>query len=104
MEELLFSAQPKKSDKLPTANFDQKIGIQIILSALEMLFFTIKANACMDGVIKLWESEILIKYNKGTISANSLRRCQIFEVATWKDVEFLQRLIPGGKDPNWGRY
>ncbi|XP_057772185.1 chaperonin CPN60, mitochondrial [Salvia miltiorrhiza] len=55
---LLYAA--KELEKLPTANFDQKIGVQIIQNALKTPVFTIAANAGVEGAVvvgKLLESE-----------------------------------------------
>ncbi|XP_044500887.1 chaperonin CPN60, mitochondrial [Mangifera indica] len=46
---LLFAA--KELDKLPTANFDQKIGVQIIQNALKMPVHTIASNAGAEGAV-----------------------------------------------------
>ncbi|KAL7105668.1 hypothetical protein ACP275_07G058300 [Erythranthe tilingii] len=54
---LLYAA--KELDKLATANFDQKIGVQIIQNALKMPVYTIAANAGVEGAVvvgKLLES------------------------------------------------
>lgn len=55
---LLYAA--KELEKLPTANFDQKIGVQIIQNALKTPVFTIASNAGVEGAVvvgKLLESE-----------------------------------------------
>ncbi|KAG6396647.1 hypothetical protein SASPL_142802 [Salvia splendens] len=55
---LLYAA--KELEKLPSANFDQKIGIQILQNALKTPVFTIAANAGVEGAVvvgKLLESE-----------------------------------------------
>lgn len=55
---LLYAA--KELDKLPTANFDQKIGVQIIQNALKTPVFTIASNAGVEGAVvvgKLLESD-----------------------------------------------
>ncbi|KAL6581963.1 Chaperonin cpn60, mitochondrial [Orobanche minor] len=47
-------------DKLPTANFDQKIGVQIIQNALKTPVYTIASNAGVEGAVvvgKLLESD-----------------------------------------------
>ncbi|XP_002966324.2 chaperonin CPN60-2, mitochondrial [Selaginella moellendorffii] len=52
-------------DKLETPNFDQKVGVQIIQSALKMPTYTIAANAGVEGAVvvgKLWEQN---DYNLG---------------------------------------
>ncbi|GMH20071.1 hypothetical protein Nepgr_021912 [Nepenthes gracilis] len=41
----------KELDKLPTANFDQKIGVQIIQNALKMPVHTIASNAGVEGAV-----------------------------------------------------
>ncbi|XP_044487168.1 chaperonin CPN60-2, mitochondrial [Mangifera indica] len=46
---LLYAA--KELDKLPTANFDQKIGVQIIQNALKMPVHTIASNAGVEGAV-----------------------------------------------------
>ncbi|KAH9560355.1 hypothetical protein CY35_06G100800 [Sphagnum magellanicum] len=38
-------------DKIPTANFDQKVGVQIIQNALKMPTYTIAANAGVEGAV-----------------------------------------------------
>ncbi|CAM6026523.1 unnamed protein product [Sphagnum balticum] len=38
-------------DKLPTTNFDQKVGVQIIQNALKMPTYTIAANAGVEGAV-----------------------------------------------------
>ncbi|GBG62517.1 hypothetical protein CBR_g30835 [Chara braunii] len=54
---LLYAS--KELEKLPTPNFDQKIGVQIIQSALRVPCFTIAQNAGVEGAVvvgKLLES------------------------------------------------
>ncbi|KVH91053.1 Chaperonin Cpn60 [Cynara cardunculus var. scolymus] len=46
---LLYAS--KELDKLPTANFDQKIGVQIIQNALKMPVYTIASNAGVEGSV-----------------------------------------------------
>ncbi|XP_073283761.1 chaperonin CPN60-2, mitochondrial [Primulina huaijiensis] len=46
---LLYAS--KELDKLPTANFDQKIGVQIIQNALKMPVHTIAKNAGVEGAV-----------------------------------------------------
>lgn len=46
---LLYAS--KELDKLPTANFDQKIGVQIIRNALKMPVHTIATNAGVEGSV-----------------------------------------------------
>ncbi|XP_050367100.1 chaperonin CPN60-2, mitochondrial-like [Argentina anserina] len=46
---LLYAS--KELDKLPTANFDQKIGVQIIQNALKMPVYTIASNAGVEGAV-----------------------------------------------------
>ncbi|CAA3009249.1 chaperonin CPN60-2, mitochondrial [Olea europaea subsp. europaea] len=46
---LLYAS--KELDKLPTANFDQKIGVQIIQNALRTPVHTIAANAGVEGAV-----------------------------------------------------
>ncbi|XP_061990661.1 chaperonin CPN60-2, mitochondrial [Rosa rugosa] len=46
---LLYAA--KELDKLPTANFDQKIGVQIIQNALKAPVHTIASNAGVEGAV-----------------------------------------------------
>ncbi|XP_038722396.1 chaperonin CPN60-2, mitochondrial [Tripterygium wilfordii] len=46
---LLYAS--KELDKLPTANFDQKIGVQIIQNALKTPVYTIAANAGVEGAV-----------------------------------------------------
>ncbi|KAL7177506.1 hypothetical protein ACSBR2_030794 [Camellia fascicularis] len=46
---LLYAS--KELDKLPTANFDQKIGVQIIQNALKMPVHTIASNAGVEGSV-----------------------------------------------------
>ncbi|CAL5325210.1 unnamed protein product [Camellia sinensis] len=46
---LLYAS--KELDKLPTANFDQKIGVQIIQNALRMPVHTIASNAGVEGSV-----------------------------------------------------
>ncbi|KAL1832367.1 hypothetical protein DCAR_0102368 [Daucus carota subsp. sativus] len=46
---LLYAA--KELDKLPTANFDQKIGVQIIQNALKTPVHTIASNAGVEGAV-----------------------------------------------------
>jgi len=57
-------------DKIPTANFDQKVGVQIIQNALKMPTYTIAANAGVEGAVvvgKLLEQNSLdIGYNAAT--------------------------------------
>ncbi|PIN04117.1 Mitochondrial chaperonin, Cpn60/Hsp60p [Handroanthus impetiginosus] len=55
---LLYAS--KELDKLPTANFDQKIGVQIIQNALKTPVHTIASNAGVEGAVvvgKLLESD-----------------------------------------------
>ncbi|EPS57724.1 hypothetical protein M569_17093, partial [Genlisea aurea] len=55
---LLYAS--KELDKLATANFDQKIGVQIIQNALKTPVYTIASNAGVEGAVvvgKLWESD-----------------------------------------------
>ncbi|KAL6208902.1 hypothetical protein ACLB2K_019845 [Fragaria x ananassa] len=55
---LLYAS--KELDKLQTANFDQKIGVQIIQNALQMPVYTIASNAGVEGAVvvgKLLEQE-----------------------------------------------
>ncbi|KAL0456851.1 UNVERIFIED_CONTAM: Chaperonin CPN60-2, mitochondrial [Sesamum latifolium] len=55
---LLYAS--KELEKLPTANFDQKIGVQIIQNALKTPVYTIASNAGVEGAVvvgKLLESE-----------------------------------------------
>ncbi|KAG6436936.1 hypothetical protein SASPL_101842 [Salvia splendens] len=55
---LLYAA--KELEKLPTANFNQKIGVQIIQNALKTPVYTIASNAGVEGAVvvgKLLESE-----------------------------------------------
>ncbi|KAK4478252.1 hypothetical protein RD792_017537 [Penstemon davidsonii] len=55
---LLYAS--KELDKLPTANFDQKIGVQIIQNALKTPVYTIASNAGVEGAVvvgKLLESD-----------------------------------------------
>ncbi|KAJ0111755.1 hypothetical protein Patl1_01647 [Pistacia atlantica] len=55
---LLYAS--KELDKLQTANFDQKIGVQIIQNALKMPVYTIASNAGVEGSVvvgKLLEQE-----------------------------------------------
>ncbi|KAM3231143.1 hypothetical protein ACQJBY_061355 [Aegilops geniculata] len=55
---LLYAS--KDLDKLPTANFDQKIGVQIIQNALKTPVHTIATNAGVEGAVivgKLLEQE-----------------------------------------------
>lgn len=57
---LLYAA--KELEKLQTANFDQKIGVQIIQNALKMPAYTIAANAGVEGAVvvgKLLEQDNL---------------------------------------------
>ncbi|KAK1395383.1 chaperonin CPN60-2, mitochondrial [Heracleum sosnowskyi] len=57
---LLYAA--KELEKLPTANFDQKIGVQIIQNALKMPVHTIATNAGVEGAVvvgKLLEQDDL---------------------------------------------
>ncbi|XP_022722853.1 chaperonin CPN60-2, mitochondrial isoform X2 [Durio zibethinus] len=46
---LLYAS--KKLDELPTANFDQKIGVQIIQNALKTPVYTIASNAGAEGAV-----------------------------------------------------
>nr|XP_043611207.1 chaperonin CPN60-2, mitochondrial-like [Erigeron canadensis] len=46
---LLYAS--KELDKLPTANFDQKTGVQIIKNALKMPVHTIASNAGVEGSV-----------------------------------------------------
>ncbi|KAG6478521.1 chaperonin CPN60-2, mitochondrial-like [Zingiber officinale] len=46
---LLYAA--KELDKLETANFDQKIGVQIIQNALKAPVYTIASNAGVEGAV-----------------------------------------------------
>ncbi|KGN44557.1 chaperonin CPN60-2, mitochondrial [Cucumis sativus] len=46
---LLYAS--KELEKLQTANFDQKIGVQIIQNALKMPIYTIASNAGVEGAI-----------------------------------------------------
>ncbi|KAK6914208.1 Chaperonin Cpn60/GroEL/TCP-1 family [Dillenia turbinata] len=46
---LLYAS--KELDKLQTANFDQKIGVQIIQNALKTPVYTIAANAGVEGAV-----------------------------------------------------
>lgn len=46
---LLYAA--KELEKLPTSNFDQKIGVQIIQNALKMPVHTIATNAGVEGAV-----------------------------------------------------
>ncbi|KAJ1401705.1 TCP-1-like chaperonin intermediate domain superfamily [Sesbania bispinosa] len=46
---LLYAS--KELDKLPTANFDQKIGVQIIQNALKTPVLTIASNAGVEGAV-----------------------------------------------------
>ncbi|XP_073123373.1 chaperonin CPN60-2, mitochondrial [Henckelia pumila] len=46
---LLYAS--KELEKLPTANFDQKIGVQIIQNALKMPVHTIAKNAGVEGAV-----------------------------------------------------
>ncbi|GLT47535.1 hypothetical protein SLA2020_212250 [Shorea laevis] len=46
---LLYAS--KELDKLPTANFDQKIGVQIIQNALKTPVYTIALNAGVEGAV-----------------------------------------------------
>ncbi|XVF29198.1 hypothetical protein REPUB_Repub15cG0099700 [Reevesia pubescens] len=46
---LLYAS--KQLDKLPTANFDQKIGVQIIQNALKTPVYTIASNAGVEGAV-----------------------------------------------------
>ncbi|CAL5350940.1 unnamed protein product [Camellia sinensis] len=46
---LLYAS--KELDKLPTANFDKKIGVQIIQNALRMPVHTIASNAGVEGSV-----------------------------------------------------
>ncbi|KAI3430124.1 uncharacterized protein J3R85_008268 [Psidium guajava] len=46
---LLYAS--KELDKLPTANFDQKIGVQIIQNALKTSVHTIASNAGVEGAV-----------------------------------------------------
>ncbi|KAL3812392.1 hypothetical protein ACJIZ3_013660 [Penstemon smallii] len=55
---LLYAS--KELDKLATANFDQKIGVQIIQNALKTPVYTIASNAGVEGAVvvgKLLESD-----------------------------------------------
>ncbi|CAF2122611.1 unnamed protein product [Brassica napus] len=55
---LLYAS--KELDKLSTANFDQKIGVQIIQNALKTPVYTIASNAGVEGAVivgKLLESD-----------------------------------------------
>lgn len=55
---LLYAS--KELEKLPTANFDQKIGVQIIQNALKTPVYTIASNAGVEGAVvvgKLLESD-----------------------------------------------
>ncbi|KAK6138494.1 hypothetical protein DH2020_027770 [Rehmannia glutinosa] len=55
---LLYAS--KELDKLPTTNFDQKIGVQIIQNALKTPVHTIASNAGVEGAVvvgKLLESD-----------------------------------------------
>ncbi|KAK1395384.1 hypothetical protein POM88_014440 [Heracleum sosnowskyi] len=57
---LLYAA--KELEKLPTANFDHKIGVQIIQNALKMPVHTIATNAGVEGAVvvgKLLEQDDL---------------------------------------------
>ncbi|CAN0897775.1 Chaperonin CPN60-2, mitochondrial [Linum grandiflorum] len=57
---LLYAS--KELDKLKTANFDQKIGVQIIQNALKMPVHTIACNAGVEGAVvvgKLLEQDDL---------------------------------------------
>jgi chaperonin GroEL len=46
---LLYAS--KELDNLQTANFDQKIGVQIIQNALKMPVYTIASNAGVEGAV-----------------------------------------------------
>ncbi|XVE81468.1 hypothetical protein DITRI_Ditri15bG0066600 [Diplodiscus trichospermus] len=46
---LLYAS--KELDTLPTANFDQKIGVQIIQNALKTPVYTIASNAGVEGAV-----------------------------------------------------
>ncbi|VVB07288.1 unnamed protein product [Arabis nemorensis] len=46
---LLYAA--RELEKLPTANFDQKIGVQIIQNALKTPVYTIASNAGVEGAV-----------------------------------------------------
>ncbi|XP_056841639.1 chaperonin CPN60, mitochondrial-like [Raphanus sativus] len=46
---LLYAA--RELEKLPTANFDQKIGVQIIQNALKTPVHTIASNAGVEGAV-----------------------------------------------------
>ncbi|GJZ93080.1 chaperonin CPN60-2, mitochondrial-like protein, partial [Tanacetum coccineum] len=46
---LLYAS--KELDKLQTANFDPKIGVQIIQNALKMPVHTIASNAGVEGLV-----------------------------------------------------
>ncbi|KAG0584501.1 hypothetical protein M758_3G213800 [Ceratodon purpureus] len=46
---LLYAS--RELDKLPTANFDQRIGVQIIQNALKMPAYTIAHNAGLEGAV-----------------------------------------------------
>lgn len=46
---LLYAS--KELEKLQTANFDQKIGVQIIQNALKMPIYTIASNAGIEGAV-----------------------------------------------------
>ncbi|KAJ3682425.1 hypothetical protein LUZ60_014998 [Juncus effusus] len=46
---LLYAS--KELEKLPTANFDQKIGVQIIQNALKTPVYTIASNAGVEGAV-----------------------------------------------------
>lgn len=46
---LLYAS--KELEKLHTANFDQKIGVQIIQNALKMPIYTIASNAGVEGAV-----------------------------------------------------
>ncbi|KAL3620080.1 hypothetical protein CASFOL_034992 [Castilleja foliolosa] len=55
---LLYAS--KELETLPTANFDQKIGVQIIQNALKTPVYTIASNAGVEGAVvvgKLLESD-----------------------------------------------
>ncbi|OIW07681.1 hypothetical protein TanjilG_07723 [Lupinus angustifolius] len=55
---LLYAS--KELDKLQTANFDQKIGVQIIQNALKTPVHIIASNAGVEGAVvvgKLWEQD-----------------------------------------------
>ncbi|XP_077250891.1 chaperonin CPN60-2, mitochondrial-like isoform X2 [Tasmannia lanceolata] len=57
---LLYAS--KELEKLPTANFDQKIGVQIIQNALRTPAYTIACNAGVEGAVvvgKLLEQDNL---------------------------------------------